>query len=131
MSLTYNKGGAMGTSLGGSTFYLITSLIVLVIVLYLAYRNLNVRFISISLAAIAGGAIGNIADRIRVGQVIDFLDFNIPDIKILGFALERWWTFNLADAAITVGVITFIVYMLFHRKGDTPDAISGPDAVNP
>jgi len=115
LSLTYNAGGAMGTTLGSGTFYLITSLIVLGIVFYLAYTNFNNRFISILLTGIAGGAIGNIIDRIRIGKVADFLDFDIPDINFLGLRLERWWTFNIADAAITVGVIMLLVYMLLHR----------------
>ncbi len=105
----------MGTTLGSGTFYLITSLIVLGIVFYLAYTNFNNRFISILLTGIAGGAIGNIIDRIRIGKVADFLDFDIPDINFLGLRLERWWTFNIADAAITVGVIMLLVYMLLHR----------------
>ncbi len=113
LRLAYNEGGAMGTVLGPGIFYLITSCIVLVVVLYLLYANRNKTIAAYALAAVAAGAIGNIIDRIRIGWVVDFLDFDFFDINILGYKLERWWTFNIADSAITVGVIILLVYILF------------------
>ncbi|SYZ72000.1 Lipoprotein signal peptidase [Candidatus Zixiibacteriota bacterium] len=116
LRLAYNEGGAMGTVLGSGTFYLVTSCIVLIIVLYLLYNNRNRALLAFSLAAIAGGAIGNIIDRIRIGWVVDFLDFDFFDINILGYKLDRWWTFNVADSAITVGIIILLAYILFSPR---------------
>jgi signal peptidase II len=62
------------------------------------------RLYSVSLALIAGGAIGNLIDRIRLGFVVDFLDFY--------FGQYHWPAFNVADSAITVGVTLFIVQNL-------------------
>jgi signal peptidase II len=116
LRIVYNIGGAMGTALGNSVFYLISSILILVVVLYLAITNISNKFFSLPLVAIAGGAVGNIIDRIRIGKVIDFIDVDIPDINLFGFKLERWWTFNVADAAITVGMIFLLAYIIFGKR---------------
>jgi signal peptidase II len=128
LRLAYNEGGAMGTVFGPGTFYLITSCLVLLVVLYLLYVNRNNAIVAFSLAAVAGGAIGNIIDRIRIGWVIDFLDFDFFDINILGYKMERWWTFNVADSAITVGIIVLLAYILFVPRPKKPAA---PDPAVP
>jgi signal peptidase II len=67
------------------------------------------RVYSVALALIAGGAIGNLIDRIRWGFVVDFLDFYLSQ--------SHWPAFNAADSAITVGVTLFVVYnLLFDRQ---------------
>jgi len=64
---------------------------------------------SLSLALIAGGAIGNLIDRIRYGFVVDFLDVYVGS--------HHWPAFNIADSAITIGVILFIIKnLLFERQ---------------
>jgi signal peptidase II len=61
---------------------------------------------------VAGGALGNVIDRIRAGAVFDFLDFYVRT----GSGREwHWPAFNLADSAITVGVILLLLDGLFHR----------------
>jgi signal peptidase II len=60
------------------------------------------------LSLIMGGAIGNLIDRIRLGEVIDFLDFFI--------ATRHWPAFNVADSAITVGTFWVGLLLLFHGK---------------
>jgi signal peptidase II len=67
---------------------------------------------TLSLAAISlifGGATGNFLDRLRMGEVIDFLDFYIGP--------HHWWIFNIADSAITVG-ISLILLQLFLKKSN-------------
>jgi signal peptidase II len=121
LKLVYNRGGALGTELGGSYFYLVTSLLILGLVIYFIIANKNVPLITVPLSFIAGGAIGNIIDRIRLGHVTDFLDFDFFDFDIFGLHVERWWTFNLADSAITVGVIALLIYIIFLSKSPGPD----------
>ena len=60
------------------------------------------------LALIAGGAIGNLIDRVRLGVVIDFLDFYIGDY--------HWPAFNVADCALTIGAGCIILSMLLNQK---------------
>ena len=114
--LIYNQGGALGTNLGNSAFYLISSLLILLVVLYFIISNISSKIIANPMAAIAGGAIGNIIDRIRLGEVVDFLDFDFFDINILGYKIDRWWTFNIADVGITVGMIILLIHIVFFSK---------------
>ncbi|MCP9438902.1 MAG: signal peptidase II [Nitrospira sp.] len=115
-SLTYirNPGAAFGLLAGSSqTFRMIffgaTSLFALgllsAILLRMPERDRMGRF---SVAGILGGAIGNLIDRIKYGEVIDFLDFYINDY--------HWPAFNVADSAITVGVIFLIAHFTFEKK---------------
>ena len=120
-SLVYNEGGAMGTRLGPSTYYLIMALIVLPFVLYYIYRNRHTPAFSLPLAFIAGGAIGNLIDRIRFGQVVDFIDVDFFNISIGSFHLDRWWTFNIADSAISCAIVFLIIHMFFQRHEPRPN----------
>lgn len=130
LKLVFNRGGALGTDLGGGWFYLITSILILGFVIYFIIANQNVKLITIPLGAIAGGAVGNIIDRIRLGKVVDFLDFDFFDFDIMGLHVERWWTFNLADSAITLGVIGLLIYIIFLSKSSESDN-QGTIEVNP
>lgn len=112
LKLVYNEGGAMGTSLGNNTFYLISGFVILIMVLYFIYTNRNLKFISRSMSLIAGGAIGNLIDRIQGGRVVDFLDFDFFNLNLFGYNIDRWWKFNVADAAITVGIIILMLYVI-------------------
>jgi len=114
-TLVYNQGGALGTNLGSSTYYLIASILILLFVLYYIYLARQDRILAITLSFVAGGALGNIVDRIRLGRVIDFIDVDIPDVNLFGYHLERWWTFNIADAAITCAIVVLLVRLIFAR----------------
>jgi len=127
--ITYilNPGGAFGTKLGGSSFYLFVSIaaIAFTVIFFLKTHPQNF-LIRTGLALVLGGALGNLTDRFRFGQVIDFLDFDIPDISIFsinlgfiqlsGFSLERWPIFNLADSAITIGAVLIVIHILKHKE---------------
>ena len=79
---------------------------VALVFIWIAQRSYGRRSLAytMALSLIAGGAIGNMIDRIRCGFVIDFLDVYIGS--------HHWPAFNIADSAITVGVCLFIVYNL-------------------
>ncbi len=126
LTLVYNEGGAMGTSLGSSTYYLISSLLILGFVLYYLVVNTRVPHIAYPLAFTAGGAIGNIIDRIRLGKVIDFLDVDFFDINLFGYHLERWWTFNVADAAISCSIVFLLLTLFVFRHKPTAEPLAAP-----
>lgn len=71
------------------------------------------------LSAILGGALGNLADRIRFGAVVDFLDLHVP-------GGPSWPTFNVADACLSTGIIMFLLITLFKPKEGSKIA---PDSV--
>jgi len=68
----------------------------------------------LSVSGILGGAIGNLIDRLRYGEVIDFLDVYVEQY--------HWPAFNVADSAITVGVMFLIAHFAFEKKEDPPTA---------
>jgi signal peptidase II len=122
----YNQGGAMGTSVGPSWVYAILTIAALgLIIKYFTSPESDGAFSKLSLALILGGAVGNLIDRLRQGKVIDFIDLDIPDIGFLH--LYRWFTFNIADAAITVGLILFAISILFHKKPQEDGDIHLPE----
>lgn len=127
LALVFNEGGAMGTNFGSPLYYLISSLLILMILFYYIYTHREDRVLTIPLALICGGAVGNIIDRIRFGKVVDFLDIDFFDISIFGFELQRWWTFNIADAVISCSIVYLLVRLLFFPKkpaagSDRPEA---------
>jgi signal peptidase II len=126
-TLVYNPGGAFSTRLAGSLFYLIFSLIVLVFLVYYIIRQRHVRFMVLPLSIVAGGATGNIIDRLRFGQVVDFIDCNIPDITIGSYHLDRWPIFNVADSAISCGIIVTIIFIYYYAHKAKILAQQNPD----
>lgn len=126
-TLVYNPGGAFSTRLAGSPFYLVFSLIVLAFLIYYIIKNRQARFAVIPLSIVAGGAAGNIIDRLRFGQVVDFIDCDIPDITIGSYNLDRWPIFNIADSGISCGIIATIVLIYYFSRKARRLAAQNPD----
>lgn len=135
--LTYilNPGGAFGVRWENQGFYFVAAILVIGWIVWHLWRHARVwRLSNVALALILGGAIGNFIDRLIVGEVIDFIDVEFPNIRIPAFDLgiishpgvlmDRWPTFNVADSAVTVGVIILIVTLfwdpIFSRHRHTP-----------
>lgn len=102
----------MGTSFGPSGYYLVTALIILPALLAYIYISRRQASVALPLSFIAGGAIGNVIDRIRLGKVVDFIDVDFFDVNLFGYHLDRWWTFNIADAAITCSILFILIGMI-------------------
>lgn len=120
--LTYveNRGASFGMLAGGMGSRILLSTISIAIsaamVVWLA--RLERRFAAAGAGLIIGGALGNLYDRIAYGYVVDFLDFS---------GLKFPWVFNIADAAINVGVACLIIDAFLHKPG----AAGKPAAQNP
>ncbi|MFH1861905.1 MAG: signal peptidase II [bacterium] len=124
--LTYieNRGVAFGLDVASPLILSIISalaVILLIVFLYKLYKEPTpdtaaAVLLRLSLLLILSGAIGNLIDRILLGKVTDFLDFDFPDL-----IMTRWPAFNIADSAITIGVtILFLHVILFHRRKQNP-----------
>jgi len=100
-----------------SLLLIIISIIALGIILYI-FLSLpkSVKLSGIAMGLIFGGAIGNLIDRIFRGRVVDFLDFDFPDIhlRFLNIHMTRWPTFNFADMCVLVGIVMLLVMILSH-----------------
>jgi signal peptidase II len=122
-----NPGMAFGFDPGSeaklwiSIFSLFASVALLIYLYLIRKQNLSLR---LAIAFILGGAVGNLIDRLFYGvlygyaplfygKVVDFFDFDFFDVTILGRHYERWPIFNVADAAVSVGVLILI---LFYKK---------------
>ena len=119
-NLTYirNPGAAFGLLAGSSNafrmvFFGLTSIFALGLLGTILFRMSERDWVGrLSVSGILGGAIGNLIDRLRYGEVIDFLDVYVKNY--------HWPAFNVADSAITVGVIFLIIHFAFEKKEDPP-----------
>jgi len=101
-----NSGAAFGILQGQTFFLVMTSLVgVAAIVLYYIFPPMEHGVLRIALALQLGGACGNLLDRIRTGEVTDWIDF------------RHWPAFNVADSCITIGVVTILWFFLI-SEGD-------------
>ena len=108
--LVWNTGIAFGLlSQNANIFYHITSLLIFIVIVFLIYLISKENFLEKALySLILGGAFGNFYDRLFYFAVPDFIDLHINDF--------HWFTFNIADIFITIGVIILIGKDLVPRK---------------
>ncbi len=108
-----NPGGAFGFMAGGSRglrnlLFIGVSVIAMgLIVAFYRSTPRTHRFLAAALAMIFGGAVGNLIDRLRFGEVVDFLDVYI--------GAYHWPAFNVADSAITIGITIFIAHVVLGK----------------
>jgi signal peptidase II len=104
-----NPGMAFGISIGNKTLFTMFSIVASVVIfIYLLKTRGDQKYVKLALSFILGGAVGNLIDRVFYGSVVDFVDVGIGDL--------RWPVFNVADAAVTVGMIILIAIILFEKK---------------
>jgi signal peptidase II len=107
-----NDGAAFGSFKGNNTFFLVISIIALVVVTVLLVRpRRSDPWRDISLALLLAGILGNLTDRLLYGHVIDFLLFNLH----IRFA-DPWPAFNVADSCISIAVVLFIIQSFGKQK---------------
>ncbi len=108
-----NPGAAFGFLSGAPPFFRsvffigVTVAAIMLILYYIRKTKTEEPLLTTSFSLIMGGAVGNLIDRVRFGEVIDFLDLYIGP--------HHWPAFNIADSAISVGAI-LLVYDMIHRK---------------
>ena len=128
-TLAYNPGAAFSMSLGEySRFIFGAFAVVALVVLWRLYRMTGrgvragdqLRVIALGLAF--GGAAGNLIDRLRSPLgVVDFID--------IGFGDVRFWTFNIADSAVTVGALALAWSLSREERETTPGRTTDPTAL--
>jgi len=105
--ITYstNEGIVFGLFANQAFLITLTAIVgVAAILIYSRYPLANRVLVRVALGLLLGGAVGNLIDRIRLGEVVDFID------------VGAWPVFNIADSAVVVGVILIIYYFLFGQK---------------
>ena len=109
---TYNDGAIFGLLDATATLMAVLSVAVIVGITWYQWRHgagLG-SLVTVGLALLLGGAVGNLIDRVRFGHVIDFVDMGIGD--------TRWYAWNIADAAVFLGIVAlFAAALLGDRAG--------------
>jgi len=109
----HNEGAAFSflADAGGwqKWFFTAISVIASIVIIYLLKKHHSEKLFSIGLALVLGGALGNLYDRVTLGYVVDFLSFHL-----YGF---YWPAFNVADSAISIGVVC-LLWDSFQQKKD-------------
>lgn len=108
--LIRNTGAAFSTLSGRNGLLTIATVVVLLVIGWLLYRGtVSTVFTAISLGAMLGGGVGNLADRVRLGSVVDFIDL-------------RFWIsdFNLADVAIRLGAAVLVLSVILGERRREP-----------
>lgn len=109
----HNPGGAFGFLAGMSAeirslLFVAVSLLAAGLILYFYWQtSIRQRFLAVGISLLFGGAVGNLVDRLRFGIVVDFLDLYAGSL--------HWPAFNVADSAITIGVVIFAYHVLFGK----------------
>ena len=108
-----NPGAAFSflANMGGAQVWLFSGLslvISLAIIFYILRTKSNNKLQIFSLSLILGGAVGNLIDRVRLGHVVDFLFFHVGKWS--------WPAFNVADTAICIGAVLFVLQIFFSKK---------------
>jgi len=100
-----NSGAAFGLLQNQTMLFIIVSFLTIALIFFY-WRHIprSTGWVYTALALVAGGAIGNLIDRIHLGKVVDFFDFGI------------WPVFNVADAAIVIGVVILLFISMFESS---------------
>ena len=112
--LAYNKGAAFSLFASASgwqrAFFMAVASVASAVIIYLLRKHAGQALFSLALSLVLGGALGNLWDRTVLGHVVDFLDFH--------YAGYHWPAFNVADCAITIGVV-FLLWDSLKKPSET------------
>jgi lipoprotein signal peptidase len=115
LTMVWNRGVTFGLLNGlGSWGHVLLALVSLAVVSALGVwlRRAESPVVATAIGAIAGGAIGNVIDRLRFGAVVDFIHAHVDS----PWGDVSWYVFNVADAAIVCGVAALIIESQFSRR---------------
>ena len=105
LTLVFNRGAAFGIFPGAAVIFAGLAALTVIILFVIAWRSPHLSaMVLVAMGMIAGGAAGNLLDRLRWGHVVDFLDFYI--------GAAHWPAFNIADSALCVGAGLLMVTSL-------------------
>ena len=114
LTLTYNPGTAFGIPVARGAAGLVVVVVIALVILFGMYRNAapSDAWLAAALGLVSGGALGNLIDRLRSARgVVDFIDVR--------FGTWHFWTFNVADAGVSVGAVLLAIVLWHHDKART------------
>jgi signal peptidase II len=108
ITVSHNQGALFGLFQGSAPLFALFSLAVLGIIVWYHSRAGQQLMVSLALGLLIGGAVGNLIDRLRLGYVVDFVD--------AGLGGWRWYTFNVADAAISLAIVLLVFLAIWPER---------------
>ena len=106
---SYNDGGIFGIAGDSALVLAAASLGVIAVIVWVeAKQGRDDPLLTVALGLLLGGALGNLVDRLRFQHVIDFVDMGVGD--------NRWYTWNIADAAISIAIVLLLIHGLFGSR---------------
>lgn len=125
LTMVWNRGVTFGLLNGTGSSWVLLAAVALVVVAALAVWlwRADSRLVAVALGAVAGGAVGNVIDRLRFGAVVDFIH-----LHAWGWS---WYVFNLADSAIVCGVVALAWDGLRPRPAPKPNTRVSGEAGKP
>lgn len=120
---TQNSGALFGLFRDQAILFAFVSIGVVGMIIWFHGNAGRNTLLSIALGLLLGGALGNMADRFRHGYVVDFVDLGIGDL--------RWYTFNVADAAISCAILLLLFSAFMPEKGRSGVLRGGSGGVDP
>lgn len=116
-----NNGALFGLFRESAVLFGLASIVVIGLIVAYHARSGRSVYMSVALGLLLGGALGNLIDRLRLGYVVDFVDAGIGEL--------RWYTFNVADAAISFAIILLVLAALRPSLVEKPPQhVPGGDA---
>ncbi len=123
-----NPGMAFGIQISNKLLFNVLSIIAVLVIFYYLVKLHDHQLLRISFAMILGGAFGNLIDRFLYGRVVDFIDVEFFDIAFKGgkflfwnlppYEMSRWPVFNVADMAVSTGMIIILLATLFEKNSE-------------
>jgi signal peptidase II len=107
-----NTGALFGLFKENAVMFGVVSLVVIGLIVAYHARSSGTLYLTVTLGLLLGGAIGNMVDRLRLGYVVDFVD--------LGIGRMRFYTFNVADSAISLAILLLFIAAI------RPSLVEGP-----
>ncbi len=111
-----NSGALFGLFKDQATLFGVVSLAVIALIVWYHATSGRSTSMSVALGLLLGGAIGNLADRLRLGYVVDFVDVGLEGV--------RFYTFNVADSAISGAILLLVILAIWPPR----DAVEGRPA---
>jgi signal peptidase II len=117
---TQNTGALFGLFRDQAMFFAIVSIGVVGAIVWFHHTSGRNSLLSVALGLLLGGALGNMADRFRIGYVVDFVDVGIGNL--------RFYTFNVADSAISLAILLLLISAFMSRDEERPRDPETPGA---